>query len=660
MRVVVAEDSAPMRAVVTAMLKRGGATEVYQAEHGGEAWDLIRSKDVDLVMTDWLMPVMDGLALIDRIRQTPGFEKLPVLLFTSQLEREDVIRALKAGADGFLAKPFKRHQLAAKVRHVLGRRPARRVERVIMGTDPLEKSERHPLVIIGESAVTAERLSRPDNKELLNFLASATDAVHFVSTRTPDVHIGYLLEASSSDISKRLRTLRQRTKLLLLDTDMGAGAMTLARLASVNRPADMAVYLICESFSEFTPKVRFGLERMDITILERHTLDVDAIESILAEEIVARQRESGDEVAAEMLSPDEVAKRLDGDLRNMVDLPVLPQVYQRIVELDKDPDSELDDWIEAIEADPLTRAQVIRRARSPLYGFRGEISETSKAVILLGKKPVKEIVVSGAVKRSLEKVQEAGFSVEHYWVHSVATAVTADMLSFPMGQQSSWTPDQKQQFEEFELSDEGLALFRDKELWSKLPLAPAHDPFVAGVMHDIGRVALAVGYPGLFAMILQETKEKKWATPLREAEATFTGSAGHTLAGAILADSWKLGEDIQEVIRGHHAEKTGNAFANLIAIADFIAGGIYPFPAESEAPAKGLFAANGPAVDDALKERLRPFLSEFLLPQYGLRLDDLVELGRACEPTVRKIVENLRSSAGGGGTQAEKADGKEG
>jgi hypothetical protein len=100
-----------------------------------------------------------------------------------------------------------------------------------------------------------------------------------------------------------------------------------------------------------------------------------------------------------------------------------------------------------------------------------------------------------------------------------------------------------------------------------------------------------------------------------------------------------LGNDIQEVISRHHAEKSGNAVAN------FVAGGIYPFPENSAGPTKGLFAADGPALDDALKEKLKPFLSEFLLPQYGLRVDDVIEAGRAIETTVRKLVENLRSSA---------------
>ena len=64
-------------------------------------------------------------------------------------------------------------------------------------------------------------------------------------------------------------------------------------------------------------------------------------------------------------SPTEIRKRIENDVRNMVDMPVLPQVYHDIMELDKDDDSDIHEWV-AVETDPLTQAQVIRRSRSPL------------------------------------------------------------------------------------------------------------------------------------------------------------------------------------------------------------------------------------------------------------------------------------------------------
>ena len=72
-------------------------------------------------------------------------------------------------------------------------------------------------------------------------------------------------------------------------------------------------------------------------------------------------------------------------MKSTVDLPVLAHVFQKITVLDQNPDSAMQDWINVIETDPLSSAQVIRRARSPAYGFQGEITEVGKAIVLLGK-----------------------------------------------------------------------------------------------------------------------------------------------------------------------------------------------------------------------------------------------------------------------------------
>ena len=90
-------------------------------------------------------------------------------------------------------------------------------------------------------------------------------------------------------------------------------------------------------------------------------------------------------VPVELPSPEEIRKRIDNDIRNMVNLPVLPQGYNQIVALDKDPESEMQDWISDIETDPPSAAQVIRRSRPPMYGFQSEINEVGKAVVLLAR-----------------------------------------------------------------------------------------------------------------------------------------------------------------------------------------------------------------------------------------------------------------------------------
>ena len=637
MKILVAEDSDAQRKIIVTMLTKLGHDDVIEARHGGEAWDALRASPVELLLTDWNMPVMDGLELLKEIRRSSAHRDLSVIFFTSRGNKADVMSAMREGVDAYLIKPFTPSQLRTKLKVVAGQRPKRLLERVILGSDPLEREAEHPLIVFGEGATTLEQLGRPDSAEIATFLAAATDALGFINTRSTDLHIGYIIEGNNSDIVKRVRAFRARVKMLLLSNEMGGNAVTLARVASINRQSDLSIFLVCDSLAEHSTKVRDGLERLGVHILERHALDVPAMEGLLNEFVAAA---ASDGPPSEVPTPQEIRDRLERDIRGMVSLPVLPQVYQQITALDRDPDSDLDAWIDAIEADPLSRAQVIRRARSPLYGFRGEIDEAGKAIILLGKNPVKEIIVSGAVKKSFEGVNADGFSVEDYWIHSVAVGLTARVLRFPLNE-SSWTPDQQREFEEFDFPDETLSLLRETALYERLSLPAHQDAFTAGVMHDIGKVALSHGYPGLFALVLSEAETQEWKFPLRFAEEALAGGANHTTVGGILAQSWRLGDDVRAVIEKHHDEKPGDPFAQLIAMADFIANGIYPFPKQAQYPAIALL---NEADREADGETLGPFLSRSVLPEYNLGYGELLGLGRAITPVVQRLAENIRSS----------------
>jgi len=408
-------------------------------------------------------------------------------------------------------------------------------------------------------------------------------------------------------------------------------------MAGINKSDDLGVFIICDSNAPLESRIRDGLEGHGVIILEKEHLDAEAMEGLFYEYVVAK---TGEGPPAELPSPEEIRKRLEHDIKSMVDLPVLPQVYQQIVALNRDPESELEAWISAIEADPLSRAQVIRRARSPLYGFQGEITDARRAVILLGKNAVKEIIVTGAVKKSLEGVSEEGFDVEDYWIHSVAVAITAKILRFPQ-EPKEWTPDNKREFEEYAFDDEVVQALKKAGLYKRIKVGPHADPFVGAMMHDIGKVALAHGYPGLFALVVEELKEEEWCQPMRSGERALAGGADHTTVGGILAQSWQLGDEVHQVAETHHDEKPKNTLAELIALADFLAGGLYPFPKQAEFPTVGAFEEGAAYGGD---ESLSPFLSESVLSNSGLGLEGLLGLGKAIAPTIRRLTESMRES----------------
>lgn len=115
MKVLIVEDSLLTRRLLRSSLQKW-QYDVTEAEHGAQAWELFRQEHFPLVLTDWLMPEMDGLELIRRIRECELPNYVYIILLTAKSEREDLVAAMDAGADDFLAKPFDPDELRVRVR----------------------------------------------------------------------------------------------------------------------------------------------------------------------------------------------------------------------------------------------------------------------------------------------------------------------------------------------------------------------------------------------------------------------------------------------------------------------------------------------------------------------------------------------------------------
>lgn len=103
---LVVDDFSTMRRIVRNLLKELGYTNVDEAEDGAMGLSKLRNEHFDFVITDWNMPVMDGLTMLQTIRADPALCKLPVLMVTAEAKKENIIAAAQAGASGYVVKPF--------------------------------------------------------------------------------------------------------------------------------------------------------------------------------------------------------------------------------------------------------------------------------------------------------------------------------------------------------------------------------------------------------------------------------------------------------------------------------------------------------------------------------------------------------------------------
>lgn len=103
---LVVDDFSTMRRIVRNLLKELGFTNVDEAEDGAVALQKLKGGGFDFVVTDWNMPNMDGLTLLQHVRADAALKSLPVLMITAEAKKENIIAAAQAGASGYIVKPF--------------------------------------------------------------------------------------------------------------------------------------------------------------------------------------------------------------------------------------------------------------------------------------------------------------------------------------------------------------------------------------------------------------------------------------------------------------------------------------------------------------------------------------------------------------------------
>jgi HD-like signal output (HDOD) protein len=221
---------------------------------------------------------------------------------------------------------------------------------------------------------------------------------------------------------------------------------------------------------------------------------------------------------------------LNGLAREVRNLPALPQAVLEARELLASEDVAFEPLAEAISHDTALAADLLRLANSALYGVAGRVRTVRDAVSVLGLRNLDMLLTAAAVRSSLRPAHGGPFDTVSHWRHGVASGLCA-----------------------FHLAAE-KKLERDAA-------------FTAGLLHDLGRLALACVAPQPMQDLL--ARQSAEDAPLLLLEQQQLG-ADHAAFGAVVAQHWHFGADIVEAIRMHHGpgERPAGPLVDIVHVAD--------------------------------------------------------------------------------------------
>ncbi|MGA8865270.1 MAG: response regulator, partial [Gallionella sp.] len=121
LKVLIVDDQNSVRQMTRMTLGEIGIRHVNEAENGMQAMEIASSQPLDLIISDYNMPEMDGLGLLRAVRGHPVVRKVPFILLTGRGDRELVVKAAQAGVNNYLVKPFTAAVLRQKIEQVMGK-----------------------------------------------------------------------------------------------------------------------------------------------------------------------------------------------------------------------------------------------------------------------------------------------------------------------------------------------------------------------------------------------------------------------------------------------------------------------------------------------------------------------------------------------------------
>ena len=219
----------------------------------------------------------------------------------------------------------------------------------------------------------------------------------------------------------------------------------------------------------------------------------------------------------------------DDKYRGLRRLPPFPAVATKLLRLLSNDDVAVREIVQLIRADPALASELMRVVNSPLYGFPSRISSIQNAVTLLGLQTVRGFALTVSMKGFLHTALRLDL-LRRIWRHSLACGILCEDISAACS--TSQGGDDR--------------------------------AYTAGLLHNVGRLGLFVAHPRAYAELLTQPPPGDLLEREREAF-----GLDHCEAGAWLAHSWGLPQDLEAVIAGHHQPPGGAAFdlADLVRVA---------------------------------------------------------------------------------------------
>lgn len=214
-------------------------------------------------------------------------------------------------------------------------------------------------------------------------------------------------------------------------------------------------------------------------------------------------------------------------VRSVKNISSLPTIYVKVNELINDPTSCAADLGRVVEKDQALTSKLLRLANSAFYSFPGRIETITRAITIIGFKQLKDLVLAISVREAFNEFgKDSPVNMKNFWQHSIGCGIASRVL----------------------------AVYRGELI--------AESFFIAGLLHDFGRLILLEIYPKKFKEVHETAKKENLS--VEEVEQTIFGFT-HADVGAELVKAWNLSEALSEAIAYHHVPSLSTNYPELTA-----------------------------------------------------------------------------------------------